>query len=1098
MATRSEENLELKRYFTKKGVEPLDTIKYSKRNSEITNSDGSTVFRLENVEVPENWSQLATDIIVSKYFRRTGVKNPNGTIEGEHSARQVVYRISHTIREKGLEYGYFKNKIEADTFESELSHILINQIGAFNSPVWFNCGLHQIYGIEGSGTSYAWDFAEKIIFELENPYKRPQCSACFIQSVDDDLASIYDLVNQEARLFKYGSGTGTNFSRIRGHMEKLSGGGTSSGLMSFLKILDRSADAVKSGGTTRRAAKMVSLDIDHPEIEEFITWKLKEEKKVKALIDAGYPSDFNGEAYRTVSGQNSNNSVRISDEFMQAVINDDNWSTYERKTGKVFKTYKARELYKLIADSAWACADPGVQFDTIINNWHTCKNTDRIYASNPCSEYMFIDDSACNLASINLTKFLNENGEFNIEGFKHTCSILIIAQEIMVDYSSYPTAKIALNSHKFRPLGLGYANLGTMLMLLGIPYDSPAGAAWCSAITALMTGRAYEQSAYMAKKMGPFNEFENNREPFIDVMRMHQNAIDLIASDKVPSYLLDAAKEEWKSVIELGQKYGFRNAQTTVLAPTGTIGLLMDCDTTGIEPDFSLVKYKKLSGGGYFKIVNQSVPSALARLGYTPNQVDRTIKHIIGHLTLDQAPHINKVKLLEIGFTHPEINKLESQLESAFDLPSLFSSWNIASDTFERLGFSKEQYASSEFNLLKELGFSKNQIEEANDWVCGNLTIEGSPDLRPEHLPVFDCANRNGKKGQRFIHPLGHLRMMAAAQPFLSGAISKTVNLPNEFTAEEIGEVYLQAWKMGLKAVAIYRDGSKFSQPLSSSGASNSEKKASARDQELLQRIDELESELKTLRETRAGELHRRKLPSRRKGFTWEAKVNNQKIYLRTGEYDDGTLGELFIDMHKEGSTIRSMLNCFAIAISKGLQYGVPLEEFVETFIFTNFEPSGSVQGHPYVKRVKSILDYVFKVLGIQYLGRYDLANISEEEVIQHETSQVTPVISNTTPAVEQSTGFSIQQHPIAVEETSAVRQKNAQIAFSGMNNPKPTNGNGTTSSSHGTNRDLRSLMKHLGTMQSDAPLCDVCGNLTVRNGSCYKCLHCGNSQGCS
>ncbi len=1032
--------LKIERRFTKSGVNALDQIPYENRSSTITNTDGSVVFKMDNAEVPKSWSQLATDIVVSKYFRKAGIPGTGS----ETSARQVVERIAKALRRAGEEFGgYFRSTEDADAFEAELSHLLITQKGAFNSPVWFNCGLAEAYGIKtGSGGNWAWDFRKEMPVSTKDSYSHPQCSACFIQRVEDDLMSIFDLIKNEARLFKFGSGTGTNFSKIRGRQEMLSGGGTSSGLMSFLEVLDRGAGATKSGGTTRRAAKMVCLDMDHPEIADFINWKVREEKKVAALIAAGYPSDFNGEAYKTVSGQNSNNSVRIGDEFMKAYLDGEKWQTKFRTTGEVSDTYEARDLMHQIAYAAWACADPGVQFDSTINDWHTCANTDKIHASNPCSEYMFLDDSACNLASINVMKFLDEDGNFDVEGFRHACRLFFIGQEILVDYASYPTQGIAQNSHDYRPLGLGYANLGTLLMVKGIPYDSEKASAICGAVTAITTGHAYRTSAEMAKHRGPFPGYAANEEPMLRVMRKHRDAAYKINEKACPPEILKAAREDWDEAVRLGEKYGYRNAQATVIAPTGTIGLLMDCDTTGIEPDFSLVKFKKLAGGGYFKIVNQSVPRALKNLGYREDQMRDIVTYVTGTMTLDGAPHINSATLKERGFTDEDLEKVEANIPGVFELQFAFNKWTLGEEAMKRLGFKEEEYNNFNFNMLETLGFSPKQVSEANDVVCGRMTIEGAPGLRPEHLPVFDCANKCGKYGKRFIAPMGHVRMMAAAQPFISGAISKTVNLPNEVTVEDIEKIYVESWKLGLKAVALYRDGSKLSQPLNSTSESGS---AAAAD------------------EARAVEAapRRHRLPKKRTGITQEARIGGHKVYVRTGEYENHALGEIFIDMHKEGAAYRSMMNCFAIAVSLGLQYGVPLQEYVDVFTFTRFEPQGPVD-HPNIKFATSIVDYIFRLLAMEYLGRHDLV-------------QVPPMGATTDVTLPPST--KPQKH------TEHSHSHSAEIADS------PAKG-------HAEPADA--LNEQLGKMMGDAPFCSLCGHVTVRSGACYKCLNCGNSMGCS
>ncbi|MFN7684489.1 MAG: vitamin B12-dependent ribonucleotide reductase [Oligoflexia bacterium] len=1075
MAPANADTVAMKRHFTEAGKNPLDAVAYVKSSSKIKDTDGRTVFEMKDVEVPADWSQLAVDILVSKYFRKAGVPDTGH----ETSVRQVVGRVAHTLRVEGEKAGYFSDS-DAQAFEDELSYLLIHQMGAFNSPVWFNCGLYHAYGIEGSGGNYAWDPKSMRVVETTDAYSRPQCSACFIQSVDDDLMSIFQLAKNEARLFKYGSGTGTNFSNIRAANEKLAGGGTSSGLLSFLEVLDRGAGATKSGGTTRRAAKMVCLDMDHPEIMDFITWKSREEKKVAALIAAGYSSDFNGEAYRTVAGQNANNSVRVSDAFMQAVEQGQKWETRARTTGEVMATYEARNLWKMLAQAAWACADPGVQYDTTINDWHTCSNTDRIYASNPCSEYMFLNDSACNLASINLVKFLNPDGSFDIEGFRHACRVFIVAQEILVGLSSYPTEKIAKNSHAYRPLGLGYANLGTLLMLKGIPYDSQEGRAWAASITAIMCGHAYAVSAEEAGVIGAFEGFAKNREPMLRVMGKHRDAAYAIAKGFCPDELVNAARQDWDLALALGEKYGYRNSQVTVLAPTGTIGLLMDCDTTGIEPDFALVKFKKLAGGGYFKIVNQSVPVALKNLGYTNSQTQDIIDYVLGKLNFVGTPHVNREWLASRGLNDAEIAKIEKALPGTFELSSAFTQWGVGEETLKRLGIAESVYKAPTFNLLTHFGLSSAQIAEAGEAICGTMTVEGAPHLKDEHLAVFDCANKCGAKGTRFIAPMGHVRMMAAAQPFLSGAISKTVNLPHETTVEEIEEIYTQGWKLGLKAVALYRDGCKLSQPLSTkSDKADTSEKADKKDDAALSLSSS--NGLGTDLGTDLGKApfvqapaERRKLPAKRRGFTQEATIAGHKIYIRTGEYEDGSLGEIFLDMHKEGAAYRAIMNCFAISVSLGLQYGVPLKEFVDKFTFTRFEPSGPVQGHPNIKMSTSIVDYLFRVLGMEYLGRTDFV-------------QVKPVVSPVDLTTEKGAASSVYgRSTVGAAQTSGGAQVQAQ-------SQSQAQAQGQVLAQNAGN-----LSGHLAEMMGDAPPCDSCGHTTVRNGACYKCLNCGNSMGCS
>jgi ribonucleoside-diphosphate reductase alpha chain len=1124
----------VQRRYTTAGQDPLDGVVYERRTSAITNPDGSIVFKMEGAEVPATWSQLATDIVISKYFRKAGLHGQKDV--GEKSVRQVVHRIAHTIRKASDTFGgYFATKEDADTFEAELSFLLVNQYGAFNSPVWFNCGLFHEYGIEGSGGNWAWDYesdknigaaaagaASTTVSPMvltQGAYQRPQCSACFIQSAPDDLMGIFELMKSEARLFKYGSGTGSNFSGIRGKQEKLSGGGTSSGLMSFLEVFDRAAGSTKSGGTTRRAAKMVCLDLDHPEIVDFITWKMREEKKAHALIAAGYSSDFNGEAYHTISGQNSNNSVRVTDEFMKALETGGKWQTRSRTSGDVVDSLDARGLWNTIAEAAWGCADPGVQYDSTVNRWHTCPNTARINASNPCSEYMFLDDSACNLASVNLIKFLRDgsgtekNGSavnaldnqiFDIEGYRHACRIFFMAQEILVDLSSYPTENIARNSHDYRPLGLGYANLGSLLMQLGVPYDSDQGRSIAGALTSIMCGHAYKTSAEMARSKGPFVGYAKNREPMIRVMKMHRDAAYAISREDCvlpgegggagarfvggAAALYKAACEDWENAVKLGEVHGYRNAQATVLAPTGTIGLLMDCDTTGIEPDFALVKFKKLAGGGYFKIVNQSVPAALRRLGYSQVEAQEIVAFVSGTNTLLAAPHINRRTLKEKGFTDAELAKVEAALPGVFDLDSAFASWVLGDETYTRLAGGKLGMGKS---LLEHVGFTRAQVAEASDVIIGRMTIEGAPYLKAEHYAVFDCANRCGKSGVRFLAPMSHVRMMAATQPFLSGAISKTVNLPNDASIDDIAKIYEEGWRLGLKAVALYRDGCKASQPLST-GTSNDaadEKTAKAAAAvvaaagssiapEALSPIPQTtapqaEAQLSLSLGTRPHGL-RIRLPKKRTGFTQEARVGGHKIFLRTGEYEDGTLGEIFIDMHKEGAAFRSLMNCFAMSVSVGLQYGVPLSTYVEQFTFTRFEPQGIVEGHPNVKLATSIVDYLFRVLGVEYLRRYDLAHIPPEEPATADTGE--------TPPAPPSSRKMVAAPPVA----ALMHTKEATARSAAM------------SEELGTTHHANPNEAQLDAMMGDAPVCDVCGHITVRNGACYKCLNCGNSMGCS
>jgi len=822
---------------------------------------------------------------------------------------------------------------------------------------------------------------------------------------------------------------------------------------------------------------MVCLDLDHPEIVDFIEWKVREEDKALALIKSGYSSDFNGDAYHTVSGQNSNNSIRITDAFMEAVEKDGEWSTTLRTTGDVCETFKARELWDKIAQAAWRCADPGLQYDTTINDWHTCSNTDRIHASNPCSEYMFLDDSACNLASINLTKFLGEDGSFDVEGYRQAIRVLITAMDIFVDFASYPTNEIAKNSHDYRPLGLGYANLGTMLMRLGIPYDSDLGRSIAASLTAVLCGHAYATSAELSASKGTFEGYASNREPFLAVMRKHRDAAYQInkpggpgmtsrQDSGCPEYLIEAAQQDWDTAVKLGETYGYRNAQATVLAPTGTIGLLMDCDTTGIEPDFALVKFKKLAGGGYFKIVNQSVPLALQKLGYSVAQTTDIVSYITGTNTFTGAPHLSRTRLLELGLTDADITKAEEALHGAFHVKMALAPWVLGNEVYTRLGISSEDISNPSFDILGHFGLTSAETEALNEHVIGRMTIEGAPHIRDEHLPIFDCANRCGKKGERYLAPMSHILMMSAAQPFLSGAISKTVNLPNSATVEDVKEIYFEGWKLGLKAVALYRDGCKASQPLSTSDG----------DDESTESTEEVEvaaaQPTPVVNEGMSPPLTvRHRLPKKRRGFTQEARVGGHKIFLRTGEYENGSLGEIFVDMHKEGAAFRSLMNCFSIAVSMGLQHGVPLSSYVEQFTFTRFEPQGIVEGHPNIKFATSMIDYIFRVVGVEYLRRYDFAQVPPEEEVTElqnptDVSAVTRVNAVPTPATSQ---------------TAAVTPAE-QVTFGFA----------------GGESSAQAMNSHLEDMMGDAPMCDVCGHITVRNGACYKCLNCGASMGCS
>lgn len=1092
--------LAFQRQYTRDGVNPFDMFEYDYRTSVIRNPNGEKVFEMTNVEVPSHWSQIATDILAQKYFRKAGVPQPDGTLGRENSVKEVAHRLAHCWRTWGEKYGYFATANDAQVFYDELIYSILQQSCAPNSPQWFNTGLYNSYGINGKAQGHYYVDPETNTLERsKNAYERPQPHACFILSVTDDLVNdggIMDLWVREARIFKYGSGVGTNFSQVRAEGEKLSGGGTSSGLMSFLKIGDRAAGAIKSGGTTRRAAKMVCLDLDHPEVIEFIDWKVQEEKKVAALIAAGYPSDYEGEAYRTVSGQNSNNSVRIPNEFFRRLAAGADWEMTARSDGKVMKKLPARELWEKISYAAWRCADPGTQYDTTINEWHTCPEGGRINASNPCSEYMFLDNTACNLASLNLRRFFDEEtNTFDVQGFEYMTRLWTVVLEISVLMAQFPSPEVAQLSYDYRTLGLGYANLGSMLMVSGIPYDSEEARAIAGAITAIMNGVSYSTSAEMAKHLGAFPRYEENKHHMLRVMRNHRaaaydaaEAYEGLETTPVginakycPDYLLKAATKAWDDAVKNGEQYGYRNAQATVIAPTGTIGLVMDCDTTGIEPDFALVKFKKLSGGGYFKIINQSIPAALKNLKYTPEEMDAIIKYAKGHGTFAGAPYINHQTLTEVGFIADELKKLDTAVESAFEIGFVFNVYNLGEECLQRIGFKPEQYFAPDFDLLSELGFSDDAIEAANDYVCGTMMMEGAPYLKEEHLPVFDCANKCGKKGQRYIHAHGHIRMMGATQPFISGAISKTINLPHEATIEEIKDCYFLSWQLGIKACALYRDGSKLSQPLSNkSDKKKKEEEVDITDSQIVDMskltVDELLEEVNKrvqaspdtqLKRELSRIVERKQLPAKRRGYTFKAKVGGQPLFVRTGEYNDGTLGEVFIDMAKEGATMRSLLNSFAIAISVGLQYGVPLEEYVDKFTFTRFEPAGMVD-HPNIKSATSVLDFIFRLVAYEYLDRTDLVHVVDPERMKPDEDE----------SVAQQ---ELSQVRITAPQTQ--KQKNVVPA------PAPV-----ASAARNITADVKKMM---GT-SADAPACRNCGNITLRNGTCYMCPNCGTTTGCS
>ncbi len=1101
--------LQFNRYYTNDTKSVYDLFEYDYRTSIIRNPNGEVIFELKNVEVPAHWSQIATDILAQKYFRKAGVPQEDGSLGRETSIKQVAHRMADCWRQWGEKYNYFASTNDAQVFYDELVYTILNQSCAPNSPQWFNTGLHSSYGITGKPQGHYYvNPTTGVLEKSQNAYERPQPHACFILSVDDDLVNeggIMDLWVREARIFKYGSGVGTNYSNIRGEGEKLSGGGTSSGIMSFLKIGDRAAGAIKSGGTTRRAAKMVCLDLDHPEIEKFINWKVEEEQKVAALIAAGYSHDYEGEAYKTVSGQNSNNSVRVPNEFFHALQNGEDWELKARTDGKVMKKIPAKDLWDQIAYAAWRCADPGTQYDTTINEWHTCPEGGKIRASNPCSEYMFLDNTACNLASMNLRRFYNENtNQFDVAGYEYVTRLWTVVLEVSVLMAQFPSKEVAQLSYDYRTLGLGYANLGSLLMVQGIPYDSEQARGMAGALTAIMTGVSYKTSAEMAQHLGTFAKYEENKKHMLRVMRNHRAAaydahdafeeIEIkpqgIKAQYCPDYLLKAATKAWDDAVQMGEKYGYRNAQATVIAPTGTIGLVMDCDTTGVEPDFALVKFKKLSGGGYFKIINQSIPTALRNLGYSEKENDAIVKYAKGHGTFAGAPFINHQSLSEKGFIAEELKKLDTAVESSFDIAFVFNHYNLGEECLQRLGFKPEQYMSPLFSLLDELGFKNEEMDAANDYVCGTMMLEGAPYLKEAHLPVFDCANKCGKKGERYIHHSGHIRMMGATQPFISGAISKTINLPNEASVDEIKECYQMSWELGLKANALYRDGSKMSQPLSNKSDRKEKVEAPESIAETIQQIaetvmhdlgkltiDELLEEVNKrvqaspdtkLKRELSRIVERKTLPAKRRGYTIKSKVGGQAVFLRTGEYSDGTLGEIFIDMAKEGATMRSLLNCFAISISIGLQYGVPLEEFVDKFIFTRFEPAGMVD-HPNIKNATSIVDYIFRALGYEYLGRTDLVHVQAAPVGAGTDEWDVPV-----EGADELSNVRVTALSARPKATEVAPQKVAVAAMSDMEKKRM-----------------------LGT-SSDAPVCRQCGNITLRNGTCYMCPNCGTTTGCS
>jgi len=1154
--------MKIARRFTAAGTTAFEQFTYTRRSSILRNPDGSVVFQMDDIEVPKQWSQVATDILAQKYFRKAGVpqvdengkplldESGNQVLGPERSVKQVVHRLAGCWRWWGEKYNYFDTAEDAAAFYDEISYMLLKQMAAPNSPQWFNTGLAFAYGIHGSaqGHHYVDPDTEKLT-KSKDSYTHPQPHACFIQSVEDDLVNeggIFDLATREARIFKFGSGTGSNFSNLRGEAERLSGGGVSSGLMSFLKIFDRAAGAIKSGGTTRRAAKMVIVNIDHPDIEKFIEWKAKEEEKVAALVAgskvsatflqaicdeahangadpdvntrlhgliqralhrgipynyikrtlalveqgftsldfASYDTHYEGEAYATVSGQNSNNSVRVTNEFMEAVVNDTTWDLIWRTDSTKRRTVRARDLWNKINVSSWKSADPGLQFDTTINEWHTCPEDGRINGSNPCSEYMFLDDTACNLASINLAHFYDEErGEFKVEDYRHAIRMWTIVLEISVLMAQFPSKEMARRSYDFRTLGLGYANLGTVLMVMGVPYDSQEALAIAGSLTAVLTGESYATSAEMARDVGPFPKFEKNRDAMLRVIRNHRRAAYNVAKeeyegltttpmgideDHCPEQLTTAARAAWDRALELGEQYGYRNAQATVIAPTGTIGLVMDCDTTGIEPDFAIVKFKKLAGGGYFKIVNQSVNKALHKLGYSEDEIEDIEKYCKGHGTLVGCPFINKSSLKDKGLTDDVLDKIEDQLDTAFDIRFVFNRYTLGDDLCHKLGFSNEQLSDPSFSLLEGLGYTRQEIDHANDYVCGTMTVEGAPFLRDEDLPVFDCANKCGKKGQRYIDYMAHVRMMAAAQSFISGAISKTINMPAEASVEQVEEVHMESWRLMVKAIALYRDGSKLSQPLNAS-ADNYDEIVMLGDEDTLDETKGPKEVYEVVKERVYHRAERRRLPKRRHGYVREATVGGHKVYLRTGEFEDGQLGEIFIDMYKEGASFKGLMNCFAVLASKALQYGVPLEELVDTFTFTRFEPAGFVEGHEAIKNATSMVDYVFRTLGYDYLDRTDFVHVKAVDEV------------NPAPASIEAPASDVPSNAVKIDDPE---QYSPPISVD-------AEGKQMTSA-----KEYKPDPRELGYT---GDTCPNCASTNVRrNGSCTVCDDCGTTSGCS
>ena len=1225
--------MKIDRLFTTTAGAPYASIAFRTARSEIRNPDGSIVFALDGIEVPAAWSQVASDVLAQKYFRKAGVPTRLKKVEendvpsflwrsvpdeaalaalpeaersgSETSARQVFDRLVGTWTYWGWKGGYFSSEEDARAFHDELRFMLARQMVAPNSPQWFNTGLHWAYGIDGPGQGHHYvDYRTGELLASTSAYEHPQPHACFIQSVGDDLVNeggIMDLWVREARLFKYGSGTGTNFSALRGENEKLSGGGRSSGLMSFLKIGDRAAGAIKSGGTTRRAAKMVVVNADHPDIEAYIDWKVREEQKVAALVTGSklnkrhlkavlraavncegpegdcfdpeknpalkreiklarrsavpdamikrvlqlgrqghttldlpeFDADWDSEAYLTVAGQNSNNSVRVTDAFLRAVQEDKPWDLIRRLDGKPARTLPARALWDKIGTAAWASADPGLQFHTAINDWHTCPAAGPINASNPCSEYMFLDDTACNLASLNLLQFRHSTTrKIDIGAYEHAVRLWTVVLEVSVLMAQFPSREIARLSYDYRTLGLGYANVGGLLMASGIPYDSASGRAICGALSAIMTGVCYATSAEMAAELGPFPGYAANADAMLRVMRNHRRAargeadgyegvsiapVPLVALDCPDPLLIDHARAAWDRALELGQRHGYRNAQVSVVAPTGTIGLVMDCDTTGIEPDFALVKFKKLAGGGYFKIINRAVPDALRSLGYSEADIAEIEVHAVGHASLKQSPGINHTTLRAKGFTPEKLEGLEGSLASAFDIKFAFNKWALGADFLTgTLKVPAEKLEDPAFELLPFLGFTKAEIDAANVHVCGAMTLEGAPHLKVSHYPVFDCANPCGRTGKRYLSVDSHIRMMAAAQPFITGAISKTINMPNDASIEDCKDAYMLSWRLGLKANALYRDGSKLSQPLNSQLIASDDEEEDAVEalmaSPMTARVTEVVERVVERIERRR---EREKLPNRRTGYTQKAIVGGHKIYIKTGEYKDGRLGEIFLDMHKEGAAFRSMMNNFAISISLGLQYGVPLDECVEAFRFTRFERGGPVQGNDAIKNATSILDYVFRELAVSYLDRNDLAHVTpsdlafdamgkgEKEGRPSEARSSAPEPGVISKGLVRSKGdrfMVVRGGPLTAERTTP-----AALATEGATALKR---DAALEAEHATVSGLAwsEVAPSVAEKRAEARMkgyvgeaCPECQNFTlVRNGTCLKCETCGGTTGCS